>query len=386
MAQQAHSAQPVRLSAEVGDSFASVRPTWEAMVADGISTPYQAFGFVEPYFRHVAATAGAKSALITLHDGTGAPAALLPLMIYRLGPLRIAEFLGGKQSNFNMPVYGKPSDRITPDALAAVLKQAAATAGIDLFAFKSQPVEWQGFANPLAALQPTPAPSQGYKLQLGPDAEAVLKRQLSKDTRRKLRQKEQKLSAIGTVHYRVRQTEDEIRTAFTRFLALKAERFAAQGIHDPFGDADTQAFLASALTDRRGGGASIELHTLDVDDRIVAIFGMVPGKDRISGLFTAFDSDVEISRCSPGDLLLVHIIRDACARGFSTFDLGVGEAHYKDKVCDETDVLVDSFLPMTAGGKAMAAALYAKQGLKRMIKTSAVGKRAIAALRSLKAR
>lgn len=386
MAQLAQAQKSLTLTVEVSEDFALLRPLWDAMTREGVSTPYQAFGFAAAYFRHVAAPMGAKAALILLRDGSGAPVALLPLAIHRMGPLRIAEFLGGKQSNFNMPIYGKGAERITPEAVRDALLRAAAKAGIDLFAFMSQPVEWQGFANPLAALAPAPAPSNGYKLQLGPDAEAVLRGQLSKDTRRKLRQKEQKLAGFGVVHYRVRQENTEIRTAFAQFLAFKAARFAAQGIHDPFGAADTQAFLLEALTDRRSGAASVEMHTLDVDDRIVAIFGMVPGKDRTSGLFTAFDGDAEISRCSPGDILLNYIIRDACARGFKTFDLGVGEAHYKEKICDETEALVDGFLPATGRGKTGAAALQAKQRLKRAIKTSHLGQRAIATLRSLKAR
>lgn len=384
--QPAGAVRPLALTAEVSRDFSLLRPAWDAMAREGISTPYQAYGFAEPYFRHVAAPSGAEPALIALRDGAGALVALLPLAIRRMGPVRIAEFLGGKQSNFNMPLYGKGAEKITPEALEAALAEAAARARIDLYAFAAQPVEWQGFANPLAKLAPMAAPSNGYKLQLGPDAEAVLKRQLSKDSRRKLRQKEQKLGGMGTVRYRIRQEADEIRAGFAQFLAFKAERFAAQGIHDPFAAADIRAFLTEALTDRRSGAASIELHSLDVDDRIVAIFGMVPGKDRTSGLFTAFDGDAEIGRCSPGDILLMHIIRDACGRGLATFDLGVGEAHYKDKICDQTEALVDAFLPVTSGGRAAAAALQTKQRLKRLIKTSSLGQRAVAALRSLKAR
>jgi CelD/BcsL family acetyltransferase involved in cellulose biosynthesis len=49
-------------------------------------------------------------------------------------------------------------------------------------------------------------------------------------------------------------------------------------------------------------------------------------------------------------------MRDLVARGFAYFDLGVGEARYKEAVCDETIALYDLVIPVTARG-ALAAPL-----------------------------
>ena len=381
-----HAAQPAALSVEVMRDFAALRPIWDRLVLEGHATAYQTHGFCEAYFRMVEAQDGAEPALIVLRDGSGAVAALLPLSIGRMGPLRTARFIGGKQSNFNMPVYGPAAERLTPEMLRAALTDAGQKAGIDLYCLLSQPVEWQGLVNPLAKLMPEPAPSNGYKLQLEPDGEAVLKRQLSKDSRRKIRQKEQRLAGMGPVGYYKPQDEAEIRSAIAAFLALKAERFATQGIDDPFAAPAVRDFLIEAAIGRNSDTPALELHVLTMGDRLVAIFGGAVSGDRFSGLFTAFDASTEIARCSPGDILLNQMIRDCCDRGLSTFDLGVGEAHYKDKICDQTEVLVDSFLPATAIGRIGAWACRSKQALKRAVKTSVVGQRAIAILRGLKAR
>ena len=62
-----------------------------------------------------------------------------------------------------------------------------------------------------------------------------------------------------------------------------------------------------------------------LDERVVAAFAALSGRDRLSGLVIAYDADPEIARYSPGELILHAVVRSAIARGFTTFDLGVGE-------------------------------------------------------------
>lgn len=373
--------------AEVGQDFAAVADLWRAMAERGHATPYQSYSFCEGYFRHVEAPAGARAALIVLRSkSSGEPLALLPLSVRRAGPFAIARFIGGKQSNFNMGVFAREAERLAPADVRAALLAAGRSAGIDVFCLHSQPMEWQGFANPLVDSRDLASPSNGYKLQLEAEGEALLKRRQSKDTRKKLRQKEQKLGAMGALAYAKPVETAEISATFDAFLRLKAERFAAQGIVDPFSAPDVQAFLAEALIGRNGERPLLELHSLTLNGAPVAIFGGAAAGDRFSGLFTAFDATPDIARFSPGDILLSAMLKDCCARGLKTFDLGVGEAHYKDKICDETEVLVESFLPVSLAGRGLALAAAGQQKLKRAIKSSDLGKRAIAALRGMRAK
>ena len=81
-----------------------------------------------------------------------------------------------------------------------------------------------------------------------------------------------------------------------------------------------------------------------LDERVVAAFAALSGRDRLSGLVIAYDADPEIARCSPGELILHEVVRSAIARGFTTFDLGVGEARYKNECCEATETLFDTFV------------------------------------------
>jgi CelD/BcsL family acetyltransferase involved in cellulose biosynthesis len=50
---------------------------------------------------------------------------------------------------------------------------------------------------------------------------------------------------------------------------------------------------------------------------------------------TSFDMASEIAKTSPGEILLVDLIKLKCHAGITVFDLGVGEARYKTTICDD---------------------------------------------------
>jgi CelD/BcsL family acetyltransferase involved in cellulose biosynthesis len=64
------------------------------------------------------------------------------------------------------------------------------------------------------------------------------------------------------------------------------------------------------------------------------------------------------------------VVREAIARGLKTFDLGVGEARYKDEACEAEEELFDSAVGITALGRLAALAFRLRQRAKRRIKHS----------------
>ena len=103
----------------------------------------------------------------------------------------------------------------------------------------------------------------------------------------------------------------------------------------------------------------------------MATLGGARHGDRFSGMLTSFAAEPDIARASPGELLLIEVMRRHCAAGFATFDLGVGEARYKETYCPDTQELFDSLVPMTARGRVFAGAEAIRLQLKRAIKQSA---------------
>jgi CelD/BcsL family acetyltransferase involved in cellulose biosynthesis len=240
--------------------------------------------------------------------------------------------------------------------------------GIDAYAFENLPVTWNGERNPLVLAGAMPSPSNAYKLSLT-EAEATLKRVGSSEHRRKLRKKEQALTVSGKLLYRMARNEAEVEEILGAFYRQKAERFAELGIRNPFDDEGSRQFVrAACLAGLDHGLPAIELHGLWLDDRIIATYSGAVDRQRFSCMFNSFESSAAIARNSPGDVLLMKVIRTQCELGRSVLDLGVGEARYKSLVCDETDELVDLFLPVTTKGRLYAGARAQVARAKRLVK------------------
>jgi CelD/BcsL family acetyltransferase involved in cellulose biosynthesis len=357
------------LGGEIFSDLASVEALWRAMEADPavLATPYQRFDWVAAYAR-VEPQAALRIAV--LRDSAGRPRVLIPLAVAREGGMQVARVIGAKHANYHMPLFAsREAAAMRPEDLADQLRLLGRGAGIDVFALSHQPRFWDGAANPMS-LRAEPAPSDAYGLILGPDPESTVKRVFSGDARKKLRSKEKKLvEAFGPVACRRATTPEEVERYLAAFYVQKASRFAAMGIANPYADAAVRDFLARGASVESGTPA-IEVTALVATQtgRVFAVFAGAVDALRYSGMVTSFDADPVVSRSSPGDILLHHLIGDQTARGRRAFDLGVGEARYKANICDETIALGEVTIPVTLRGHLFALKAVCTARLKHRIK------------------
>jgi CelD/BcsL family acetyltransferase involved in cellulose biosynthesis len=357
-------------SIAIETDIVALEPEWRALEAHALVTPYQSYGWVCAYVETIGAAEGMAFRYALLRDGAGALCALLPLVITRRNGARFAEFIGGKHANYHMGLYAPAfAARIDAELAATMLAEVgAAIGGLDALVFVNQPVGWQGHPNPAARIASGASPSRAYKLALIPgDGEATFKRSMSSHARKKLKNKRSRFADFGPSTIRRAQGPSEIGRVIDIFLAQKAERFRLMGIPDPFAPPAIRRFLVAAALGER---PALEIYSLDLGERSVATYvGAVQG-GRFSGMATAFDMTSETVKTSPGELLLAELIRLKCDEGYSSFDLGVGEARYKTSFCDDHDDLVDSFLPLTANGRLFVALARGKREIKRRVKAS----------------
>ena len=128
-------------------------------------------------------------------------------------------------------------------------------------------------------------------------------------------------------------------------------------------------FSAGAATEETGCPA-LEWHALLCGSEIVATFAGAGHQGRFSGMVVAFDSRPAFAACSPAEILLKHVMADLAQRGFSSFDLGIGEARYKETFCDTVEPLFDCFVGHTPVGQIAAFMLGGLGRAKRSIKQS----------------
>jgi len=341
---------------------------WAEIYADGLATPYQSLDFVELWLRTIGRAQKLEPLIVVIRDERGRTTALLPLAVRSRPGLRIAEFVGGKHANFHMGVFraGLAVDRAE---VADLLRRVARAERLDAFFFTNQPQTWRGSANPFAALGGQPSPSFAHATQIRGDFADWFAAHYSKSAQKKLRKKIRRLETLGPVSSSVARDDAAAREALAAFFAQKEARAKAAGVANDFSDRAAVQFLETAAHDGLAAGrAMIELRVLRCGERIVAVFGGMAHARRYCGIVTSYDQDVEIARSSPGEWLILDIVRDLHDRGFQMFDLGVGEARYKDVCCEIREPLFDAALAFTAKGRLASIGFTLARRAKRWIK------------------
>lgn len=361
--------RPLLARIEVFGSLEAAAPAWRTLEAgDVLATAYQRLDFLALWQRHIGAAEGIEPCIAVAFGADGAPAALLPLGRHASHGLKVLGFLGGKHSNFNLGIW-------RCDIAAAMTEAdlrhflAALEGHGDALILYNQPLRWQDLANPLALLSHHASPSMACRGPLRPDFEELLKERTSNTTRYKMRKKVKALTnKAGPVAFARANGPEAARRVVHEFFAQKSARMQAMGMEDVFGAADVRAFIeagvCAALPD---GQPVIEIYELTAGGEVVATMGGMVRGGRFSAMFNSIPADKFRSE-SPGEQLLVNMIRTCCERGLDTFDLGVGEASYKDMFCPDEEHLFDTCLPLSGRGHALVAIERAKSAVKRTIK------------------
>jgi len=353
---------------QVFTRFEEAREDWSDLARRATISPYQTFAFLSAWGETVGRAENVTPFIVVARDEAGRPRALLPLCVQRRAGLNIALFLGGRESNFNLPLLRRDADWDEARLRGLIMDAArAAPERPDIFYLRNQPRRFGALDNPLAFNNAWPSASFAYGATL-PSRVDDLAARLSKDTRKKLRKKESRLAEMGALTYEHGARGERGDAILDALLRQKAARFSQMGVSDSFDRLHMKAFLHRLA--REEGDGALELHALSVGGRVVATYaGLVHG-GRFSAMLNSFDMDEDIARSSPGDLLLHALMRNLVARGMTHFDLGAGEARYKNAVCDETIELCDAVMPVSARGALAAPAFAAWLRLKRRVKQS----------------
>lgn len=362
-----------RARVEVLTQFGKAEALWREMVQQGaVCSRYQHYSWMSHWWQHVGSLGQASPHLAVLRDETGRPALLLPLVRKRLGPIHAGFFMGGKHTNFNLPVW-RPDLLKEPAAGLDELLEGLRRNGhkIDVLVLLNQPAAWQDAANPMLLWPHMEAASRAYSGGLMDDFEQLLKERMGAGSRKKLRQKERQLAALAPVSYLRARTSAEIDRVLEAFFRQKSERMRELGLSNAFDAPGVKEFTAAAARDidPATGEPVIELYAALAGGTIIATFGGIATQGRLSGMFNSI-AGAEFRDYSPGDLLLANVIRMACERGFRKFDLGIGDAAYKQVYCKDAETLYDSVVPITAAGHLAAPFWRAGLALKSRIKRS----------------
>jgi CelD/BcsL family acetyltransferase involved in cellulose biosynthesis len=354
---------------EVFDDMAAAEPFWRALERDDAwATPYQRFDLLAAWQRHVGAPKGIVPFIVIGFDVAGRPLFLWPFGRKRVGPITVAGFLGSKHASFNIGLWRRDlAGAISESDIGNLLARVRAGRDpVDLLALYSQPLSWAGLPNPFALLPRQLSAEDGSCLNLDAAATAPA---VSPAMASRLRIKERKLKKLAGYRYVQATSTADIDRLLEAFFALKAVHMRAQGLTNVFAEPGVAQFVRQASHIKLAGGRPlIELHALEGDGEVLALFGAVVDPYRFSAMFNTYTLSKH-ARHSPGLILLQHMIAACAQRGSRSFDIGVGRAHYKSFFCKKPEPLFDTFLALTPRGRLSAPAFRTAFAAKRMIKS-----------------
>jgi CelD/BcsL family acetyltransferase involved in cellulose biosynthesis len=364
--------QPVRIaSVDIIHDLAAAEAVWRACENPQVSyTPYQRFDFLAAWQRQVGEREGMQPFIVVAHDGERRPLLLLPLAMKTIFGMRCASFMGGKHATFNMALVEKDfAANATRADVATLVSALSNQSRADVLALHQQPLSWRDLPNPMALLPHQRSANDCPLLTMAPDAAPASL--VSSSFRRRLKGKERKLQALAGYRYRVATEDADINRLLNWFFRIKPLRMAEQKLPNVFAEPGIEAFIrAACLTPLQGGGHAIDIHALECDEEVIAIFAGVADGHRFSMMFNTYTMSAN-AKFSPGLILMRDIIDDYAGQNYRALDLGIGSDDYKRLFCKDDEPIFDSFVPLSLRGRIAASAMSALNRAKRQVKHNA---------------
>ena len=334
-----------------------------------LSTPYQRFDFLRHWQRMVGAREGFRPLVVVAYDRDRVPLLLLPLVVKQSWGVQIAYFMGGKHATFNMAIWNRDFAAVASRAdLDVVFAAIHEREGVDVLAFHQQPLTWQDLPNPMALLPRQTSINDCPVLTMVQNAPETTR--ISHSMRQRLKTKERKLKALPGYHYQLAASDADVKRLLDAFFRIKPLRMAEQKLPNVFAEPGVEDFIRDAcMTPRADGGRVIEIHALETDGEVIALFAGVADGYRFSMMFNTYTVSA-VSRYSPGLILIRYIIDHYAEHGYRTLDLGIGSDEYKKLFCKANEPIFDCFVPFGSRGSAAAMAMSAANRTKRLVKGS----------------
>ena len=135
--------------------MAAAEPFWRRLEAGrALATPYQRFDLLAAWQHHVGARGGVTPFMVTGFDAAASRCSSGRWPHPQRGRCTLVKFLGSKHANFNGGLWRRDvASAISAQDIRGIFERIASCGHrVDLLALYSQPLGWDGIANPFALL------------------------------------------------------------------------------------------------------------------------------------------------------------------------------------------------------------------------------------------
>ena len=355
----------------------AVQTLWRQFQLTAWHTPFQDYDWVQAWFKTVPSTRQAQPVIILGYDH-GKLVFILPLMRERAHGVWRLTWLAAEVNDLNAPLISLDIlEKLDAGTVENIWRFATSgRSSIDSVHLLNQPSTLGDARNPFLTAKSLLRSNNSYDLELQRDWTQLYARLRSSKSRRRIRQKENRLRSLGRLRFMcLREPGDQAR-AIDRILLWKSSQLESRGDRNPFATLAKDPFANPALKQsilncsQQGSARKLlRVYGLFLDDRMLAGMIAFTSKGRFSILTTSFDPDQHVN-CSPGLILLVKTIELAARAGQETYDFLVGEESYKRQWCRNEVNIYCGFSGLTTAGRLSAFASFQKYKLKKNLKSS----------------
>ena len=258
------------------------------------------------------------------------PVALFPFGLRRTMGIKVLEFLGGAQTDYNGPMVHPAFS--SANKLREIWRETEKKLPThDVRLFVRLPAELNHRENLWPLVVGARLAGLAFSASL-PQTITEWEQSISASRRADSKRQLKKLSSKGQLRFSNVECNDMHHITVMAMIDQKRERYRVTGVRDILSTKETQDFYKN-LSGKLGEAGRIHVSSVSVDGKILAAhWGAIYG-DRYYWLMPAYAGG-EWKRLSVGRLLLEHNIRWAIENNMKIFDFTIGGEEYKKHWCD----------------------------------------------------
>ncbi len=353
----------------LGDLDAEGTEAIDRLISQGLFTPFQRRSWLDGWRSHVNSSETSKQVTIIGFQAEE-PVIALPMTLERSLLFKILAWRADKLNDYCAPLIRRGLlDSLSHEDILGLMRAGAdAIGGADVIYLQKQPIRIGGMPNPFVSANAIPHHVGAHSTVLSANWETYYHSKRSSKSRRRLKEKLSSLSRRGAVEMRFAQTPSEAKALVGIGIDMKGEQLGKLSHWNPFSEPGAKQLMIDYFGSRVTSDTWVV--ALFVDAKPAAIsFGFRDSESWL--LYQISMTDGTFAPYSPGTHLLMYIMKHCCERGVKTFDLSLGDEHYKDDWCETSSTLMNDVFVVSARGIIASRLSKARSAIRRAIASNA---------------
>jgi CelD/BcsL family acetyltransferase involved in cellulose biosynthesis len=309
---------------------------------------FQSREFLDIWLDTIGKASRVEPCFVVVKNSDGRPVLYLPLIIETKFNVRLLRFMDCGVADYNAPIVAADRPLSRHEFHQVWAEVLALLPRFDVIDLKKIASDVAGAVNPLTYLDCAPFGESGHAIVLSRLRDQTDTRRAVVRLRRKLQSYAKELSQIGEPRFIVNPAAAEAARLVERLFELKRRKYQRTSTPDFLAAPGVERFYREMMSPARLGTIS-HLAALTIGDTVASAHLGFIGRGRFYYIFPAYDT--QFGRYRVGHLLLQHLIDQSAAQDFDTFDLGFGDASYKNKWATHHFALHSHERAATAAGR-----------------------------------